>query len=313
MIQKVSSTNHQSSKKFLVTNYVCLEIVSKPKIESLETLQVENPLEEKLAFQKQIDENSPETKMWIFSSGVYTKWKNADDESLLWIFGEDGLGKTPLTISLIDDLTNRVERSSQRRALAYCFCQSHTGQRKDANAVIRSFIYQILLQEPDQNYRAFEPWLKLYHEQKGSILRPDRLLDLWYILQMILTEARYEVAYFLLYRPEECGASILDGFPSLIAQSPSSKCRIKWMVVSRMNPDFYNGIQNPQQIDLANSPSEDPNVPDQSDAALTNTSGSVSTSDPSGSGSTQGPLHETPSTPNFSLEPALNISLTASV
>ncbi len=251
--------------------------------------------------------------MWIFSSGVYTKWKNTDDESLLWIFGEDGLGKTPLTIALIDDLTNRVERSSQRRALAYCFCQSHTGERKDANAVIRSFIYQILLQESDQNYRAFEPWLKVYRSQGGSLLRPHRLLDLWSILQMTLTEARYEVAYFLLYRPEECGASILDGFSSLIARSPSSKCSIKWLVVSRTDPSIYNGIKNPQQINLATAPSDDAIVLDQNFGPLTTTSGSVSTSDPSGSASTQGLQSETPSTPNFDLEPALNVDLRASV
>lgn len=253
--------------------------------------------------------------MWIFSSGVYTKWKNADDEALLWIYGEDGLGKTPLTISLIDDLTNRVERSSQKRALAYCFCQSHTGQRKDANAVIRSFIYQILLQESDHNHWAFEPWLNFYRAQKSSVLRPDRLLDLWQVLQIILTEARYEVAYFLLYRPEECGASILDGFPSLIAKSPSSKCLIKWIVVSRMDPSVYKGTKNPQPINLATGPFEDPSALDQVEVALTTTSGSTSISDPSGSGSgsTQGPQHETPSTPNFNLEPALNVTLTASV
>ena len=266
-----------------------------------------------MAFQKQIDENSLETNLWIFSNGVYTKWKNTDDESFLWIFGEDGLGKTPLTISLIDDLTNRVERSSQKRALAYCFCQSHTGQTKDANTVIRSILYQILLQESDQNHKAFEPWLKNYRAQRDSILQPHCLADLWSILQMTLTEAQYEVAYFLLYRPEECGARILDDFAPLIAESLQAKCRIKWIVVSRMNPSIYNGTKTIQQINLAAAPSEDPIAEDQADATLTPTGDYATTPEPFGSGSTQGAQKDTPPTPALDLEPALNIGLRASV
>ena len=289
------------------------EIVSKPKIESLKTLQVENPLVDKKAFQQQLDENSLETNLWIFSNGVYTKWKNTDDESLLWIFGEDGLGKTPLTISLIDDLTNRVERSSQRRALAYCFCQSHTGQTKDANAVIRSILYQILLQEPDHNYKTFEPWLKKYRAQGDSILRPHFLADLWSILQMTLADARYEVAYFLLYRPEECGARILDDFASLITESLWVKCRIKWIVVSRMDPCIYNGTKTLQQINLAAAPSEDPITMDQVDATLTPTGDYATTPEPFSSGSAQGAQKDTPPTPALDLEPALNVGLRASV
>lgn len=234
---------------------------SKPKIECLETLSVDNPADDKLAFQKQIDEDSQETKTWIFSNGIYTRWKNIDGESLLWIFGEDGLGKTPLTISLIDDLTNRVERSSQRRALAYCFCQSHTGQGKDANAVIRSILYQIVLQQSDQQQAAFEPWLKTYRTYRDNLMKPDRLLDLWKILQLTLAEARYEVAYFLLYRPEECGLSILNNFPSLVADSSFTRCRIKWMVVSRMDPALFDGIETPCQINLATPPTEETTPP----------------------------------------------------
>ena len=270
-------------------------------------------MKDKIAFQKQIDENSLETNLWIFSNGVYTKWKNTDDESLLWIFGEDGRGKTPLTISLIDDLTNRVERSSQKRALAYCFCQSHTGQTKDANTVIRSILYQILLQESDQNHKAFEPWLKKYRAQHDSILQPHCLTDLWSILQMTLTEARYEVAYFLLYRPEECGATILDDFAPLIAESLRAKCRIKWIVVSKMDPSIYNSIKTPQQINLAAAPSEEPIAIHPDDTTPTPTGDYTPTPELSGSGSTQGAQTDTPPTPVLDLEPAWTIGLRASV
>lgn len=237
------------------------DIDSKPKMECLRTLDVENPTDDKLAFQKQIDEDSQETKTWIFESGIYTRWKNVDGESLLWIFGEDGLGKTPLTISLIDDLTNRVERSSQRRALAYCFCQSHTGQAKNANAVIRSILYQIILQQSDQHQAAFEPWLKKYRADSKSIMKTEGLLDLWRILQITLEEARYEVAYFLLYRPEECGSSILDEFSSLVAHASFTKCRLKWIVVSKQDPALLDGIETPCQINLATPPSDEPTPP----------------------------------------------------
>ena len=268
---------------------------------------VENPEEDKRDFQKQIDEDTQETKAWIFSNGIYARWKNADDESVLWIFGEDGLGKTPLTISLIDDLTNRVERSSRRRTLAYCFCISHTGQKKDATAVIRGILYQVILQLPDEQHAAFGPWLKAYHKQDDATHQPNHLLNLWRILQLTLAKAQIEIAYFLLYRPEDCGSSILNDFPSLTAEPMYTECHIKWIVISRLDPSSYHHIETPRQINLATAPPDEPILPPSS--TLTATSDPI----PPNSGSTEASDYTSPTTPDVNLPSPMESSMVASV
>ncbi|KAL9138621.1 MAG: hypothetical protein Q9175_000130 [Cornicularia normoerica] len=179
----------------------------------LQILSVESPLKDKQHFQKQIGEQDHETYQWVQVNGVYIRWLNKDNDPLLWIHGEAGQGKTPFTISFINALTDKVERSSRHRALAYVFCASPNGSQKDAPAMIRSIIHQIICQKENSD-EVLEPWRHGYQGQGESIL--SHLHRLWVILQLTLAKARLEVAYFVLYRPEECGSSILEAFPQLL-------------------------------------------------------------------------------------------------
>ena len=119
-----------------------------------------NPLEDRLKFQKQIPEDFPETYPWVSADGMYTKWLNEDKNAILWIYGEDGQGKTALMISIIDALTNKVQRSSQRRALAFFFAEARDSNRNSIAAIMRVLLYQILIQQPD----ALRPWQRAYRE-----------------------------------------------------------------------------------------------------------------------------------------------------
>ena len=83
---------------------------------------------------------------------AYTKWLNEDNDPILWIHGEDGQGKTPLTISLINALTDKVERSSQKRALAYFFCAAQDRQRNNVTAMIRILLCQLLNDQTRLNH-----------------------------------------------------------------------------------------------------------------------------------------------------------------
>ena len=135
-----------------------------------------NPLEDRLKFQKQIPEDFPETYPWVSADGMYTKWLNEDKDAILWIYGEDGKGKTALMISIIDALTNKVQRSSQRRALAFFFAEARDSNRNTTAAILRVLLYQILIQQPD----ALKPWQQAYGEFEENLFEKANCLEMFW-------------------------------------------------------------------------------------------------------------------------------------
>lgn len=169
----------------------------------------------------------------------------------MWIYGEDGLGKTPLTISLMNDLTDRVERSSKRRALTYSFCQPSSGPAKNATEIVRELLYQLISVQTNDCSDPFEPFLEAYARYKHALLTQDHLSDLWLVLLLTLQVARIKVAYLLLYRPEDSDSNLLDSFPVMIKESWRTQCYMKWIVISRFDPANYQKINASHQIDLS--------------------------------------------------------------
>lgn len=230
---------------------ICEEPVdSDSKKQSLRALSVSSPVDDKIHFQKQIGERylaPEETYNWVQANAVYTRWLNRDDDPLLWIHGEEGQGKTPLMISLINGLTDKVERSSRQRALAYVFCLSPNGHQKDAAFIVRSILHQVLYQKK-KNVNAFHHWSQAY-QARGDALLND-VQSLWKIVQLTLTEAKLVVAYFVLYRPEECDPHIMAVFSSLL-QADHTNCHIKWVVISSKHSGDYPKLKVSRRIDLA--------------------------------------------------------------
>ena len=217
----------------------------------MQLLGVESPLKDKQHFQKEIGEQDHKTYHWVQVNGAYLGWLNEDRDHRLWIHGEAGQGKTPFTISLINALTDKVERSSRHRTLAYVFCASADGSQKDAPTMIRSIIHQILGQRQEDSVVVSEPWVQGHQSQGDQLLKHWQ--KLWVILQKILAKAKIEVAYFVLYRPEECGTSIMDVLPRLLISH--TKCHIKWVIISSNHPSDYPEIRVSRRVDLASGPS----------------------------------------------------------
>ena len=162
--------------KVLADGVKSTDVVSQSEVKSLRALCEENPSQDKLKFQKQIGEDTHKTYEWVSADEVYTKWLNEANDPVLYVHGEDGQGKTPLTISLINALTDKVERLSPQRALAYFSCAAQDSQRNNVTAMIRILLYQLLCQQPD----AFKPWLREYREQGESFFgHPNCSVNLW--------------------------------------------------------------------------------------------------------------------------------------
>ena len=67
----------------------------------------------------------------------------------------------------------------------------------------------------------------------------------------MLAKAKLDVAYFILYRPELCGTSIWDDLHNLFESILHTKCYIKWVVITRIQPCNAKPIDISLSIDLA--------------------------------------------------------------
>lgn len=260
--------------------------------QSLRALAVSSPVDDKIHFQKQIGERylaPEETYNWVQANAVYTKWLNRDDDPLLWIHGEEGQGKTPLMISLINGLTDKVERSSRQRALAYVFCLSPNGYQKDAAFIARSILHQVLYQKKN-NVNAFHHWSQEYQARDDALL--NDVQSLWKILQLTLTEAKLVVAYFVLYRPEECDPHIMAVFSTLL-QANHTACHIKWVVISSKHSGDYPELKVSRRIDLATASTiEVPDIKPRRSSPISLSPMSLDTREPQSSRPTSWSSHE---------------------
>ncbi len=217
-----------------------------------------DPHDDKLSFQREVGEKYgekylPRLRDTFFLDPKYGRWVNQDvnqeGDFCLWIFGEDGSRKTPLTISIIDDLKNKVQRSSKRRALAYFFCSAQDDYRNSAIAMLRVMLYQILRQRPE-SFRIFKDKYDKYARDKKDLFDSDALTSLWKLLQKVLKHAKVEVVYFIVFRPEDCGSSIMDPFAWLFRIVTETECIVKWAMISQFPPRSDHKIDKFHQIDL---------------------------------------------------------------
>ncbi|MCJ1383045.1 hypothetical protein MMC17_006158 [Xylographa soralifera] len=105
-------------------------------------------------------ERVPGTFDWIITHKPYQDWKSSGPDAL-WIVAEPGRGKTMLSLFILQDLTQYIsapatlpdsivqDEHGKKADLYYFFCSKEEGSRRDAVAVFRSLIYQIVSKHRD--------------------------------------------------------------------------------------------------------------------------------------------------------------------
>ena len=95
----------------------------------------------------------PGTCGWIFENDVFNRWSSAPavsgwPDSLLWINGGPGMGKTVLSSAIIDYLQS-PSASAQRPTLVFFYFKGTSSDNDNPTSAILSFLYQILVQNKD--------------------------------------------------------------------------------------------------------------------------------------------------------------------
>lgn len=101
--------------------------------------------EYRLSLPKRVDG----TCQWILNNSQYETWLQEPQASLLWITGHSGSGKTTLS-SFISENHGSKGLCSEADPIVCCFfCDDGIEYQRDAKAILRSIIFQILIKRRD--------------------------------------------------------------------------------------------------------------------------------------------------------------------
>ncbi|KAL6160786.1 hypothetical protein ACJQWK_02202 [Exserohilum turcicum] len=174
------------------------------------------------------------TCSWILAHPAYLSWLTTEETRLLWITGEPGCGKTMLSAYLTDHL--RLDHStSVRPQVFYFFCDDKVKSQRDANAILRGILYQIV-----QQHRRLIKYVKARFELDGPSLA-NSFSALWELFLKIATNSASSAIRVIVDAIDECEVktrnSFLNAMMQLVNESRDvhrqSRTCIKFLITSR--------------------------------------------------------------------------------
>jgi hypothetical protein len=184
-----------------------------------------NPLNVKMAIEDAKGGLFRDSFVWILRNEHFCKWRNHDEDRLLWIRGDPGKGKTMLISGIIDELQKTTS------LVSFFFCQANDPNTNSAVAVLRGLIYQLVQRHPP-----LIAHVKARHAPGG-----DQIFEQWFSLSGMLTDIlRYPglpSMYLAIDALDECEHD-RPKLLALIIESLSWSSRVKWIVSSRNWPQI---------------------------------------------------------------------------
>ncbi|KAK2611959.1 hypothetical protein QQS21_002065 [Conoideocrella luteorostrata] len=171
----------------------------------LQTMRVRNPEDILSDIQRQKGERVGNTCEWILKQEKFSSWSAGKESRLLRIIGSPGIGKTMISMFLVQELKKKVERSPGK-AFAFFFCDDKDQDRKTPIAILRSFIWQLLL----QRIELFQHVQPDFEKHKNDRVFQDLFNDysaLWRIFQNIIMDKRIGKVFILIDALDECEIS----------------------------------------------------------------------------------------------------------
>jgi ankyrin repeat protein len=174
------------------------------------------------------------TFSWILSHPAYLTWLTAEETRLLWVTGEPGCGKTMLSAYLTDHL--RLGRATPvKLQVFFFFCDDKVKSQRDANAILRGILYQIL-----QQHRKLIKHVKSRFELDGPSLA-NSFPALWELFLKIVADSTFGAIAVIVDAIDECEVrtrnSFLNAMMQLVDEAQdvhrqSQNC-IKFLITSR--------------------------------------------------------------------------------
>lgn len=137
------------------------------------------------------------TCCWILTHPKYVSWVSNQETTLLWINGNPGCGKTILSAYLTEHL-DTVQRNGMHEMVCCFFCDDKIASQRDAKAILRSVIYQVL-----HRRRSLLRHVKIAYDIQGSQLFHS-FDALWNIFIAIINDQRSGPISVIVDAIDEC-------------------------------------------------------------------------------------------------------------
>ncbi|KAK7425569.1 hypothetical protein QQZ08_008010 [Neonectria magnoliae] len=210
----------------------------------LQQMRVTDPRDVLSDIYRQRGKRTGHTCEWILKREEFAAWGGAQENSqLLRLVGPPGIGKTMMSTYLTEVIKTKVERTS-RRAFAYFFCDDKNQERRTPTALLRSLIWQLLLQN-NGLFQHVQPDFEKHDRSRVFNDLLDNVSALWRIFEAMVQDERAGEVYILIDALDECDKStreaLIVGLNDLFLKASELRGKFKFLITSR--PDL-SGIES---------------------------------------------------------------------
>ncbi|KAJ5160560.1 uncharacterized protein N7482_007564 [Penicillium canariense] len=196
-------------------------VVLAPWEKFLRSLEEHNPLYERNRIQEQSGGVLKASCEWILSDHGYKTWETRKHNSLLWIHGEPGKGKTILSLGIIERLSKELPSGY----LAYFFCQNP--RFNQVTDILKGILHALLCENP-----SIEPQVYAKYARGGACTDSNEVFFLGEFFLFILNSLPAMPTFLLIDGLDVCQKDLQYLF-YLVQQTLSQLPHVKWLISSR--------------------------------------------------------------------------------
>lgn len=172
---------------------------------------------------------------WIAQKQTFVEWR-ASDGGLLWISGGPGLGKTMLSIYLIEYLSSCILFTDEGKThySTYFFCDAKDNTRNNAVAIIRGILFQLV----EQKKELIGHILPSYEVQREQLFSQNSFETVWKFFIAMVNDLGDSQATCVLDGLDECEPTSLELLLKNLKKITNTLPRLKILVLSREYPQY---------------------------------------------------------------------------
>lgn len=177
---------------------------------------------------------------WILDNADFQRWRDDEENRLLWVKGDPGTGKTMMLCGIVDELRamRQPAASEVKPPLSFFFCQATNSLANNALAVLRGLIYLLIDQYPDLVSHLPES----FYTSKVSPEDKNAWLVLSDTFNSIVQHPGITGTYTIIIDAiDECEVGT-EQLLELIVQTALSS-RVKWLISSRNRADIERQLK----------------------------------------------------------------------
>ncbi|PCD22178.1 hypothetical protein AU210_015976 [Fusarium oxysporum f. sp. radicis-cucumerinum] len=201
----------------------------------LQEMRVTNPRDILSEIRSQKGKRIGHTCEWILKREEFSAWGANDNSQLLRLIGSPGIGKTMMSTFLIEALKGKVEKSPDKM-FAYFLCDYRYPEQRSPTAILRSLIWQLLLQR-NGFFRHIRSDFEKHKDSRLFESLFENFSTLWRIFQDMLRDEHAGEVFILIDALDECDRStrkaLLRCMRELFQASLKSAGNFKFLVTCR--------------------------------------------------------------------------------